>query len=74
MLDNSVELLEHAISYAKSHGFRVRSEGLDGIPGGYCRIGNNPFIFLDQSTTAAQQLTEIMRVLQSNLKTSPSIE
>ncbi len=64
MLDNSVELLEHAIDYAKSHGYRIRTEILDGAAGGFCRIGNAPCIFLDHSSTAAQQLAEIMQVLE----------
>ncbi len=64
MMKNSVELLEHAIGYAKKQGFRVRSETLEGVNGGLCRVGNTTTIFLDQSTTATQQLAEIMAVLQ----------
>jgi len=66
MLDNSVELLEHAIGYAKSHGYRIRTEILDGATAGFCRIGNAPCIFLDQSSTADQQLAEIMAILEKN--------
>jgi hypothetical protein len=65
MFNNSVEILEHAIAYAKKQGIRVRREMLDGTTSGLCRIGNAPCIFLDQSSTADQQLTEIMRALQS---------
>jgi hypothetical protein len=72
MLNNSVELLEQAVEYAKKQGFRVRSESLEGASGGLCRIGNATTIFLDQSATASQQLTEIMAVLQSKVKKAPS--
>ena len=64
MIQNSVDLLEHAIDYAKSRGFIVRMETLDGVSGGYCRIGGEPCIFLDQASTADQQLSEMMRTLE----------
>jgi hypothetical protein len=66
MLNNSVELLEQAVEYAKKQGFRVRSESLGGMPGGLCRIGDASTIFLDQSATASQQLAEIMAVLRNH--------
>ena len=69
MLENSVELLEYAIGYAKSHGYRIRTEILEGAAGGFCRIGNAPCIFLDHSSTAAQQLAEIMQVLERDAST-----
>jgi len=65
MFNNSVELLEHAIDYAKKQGFRVRCETLDGTTSGLCRVGNTTTLFLDQSTTASQQLSEIMAVLKA---------
>lgn len=67
MFNNSVELLEHAIEYAKKQGFHVRNETLDGATSGLCRVGQTAIIFLDQSTTAAQQLTEIMSVLKAKV-------
>ena len=64
MLNNSVELLEHAIIYAKKKGFRIRTEALDGTASGFCLVQGTPNIFLDQASTADQQLVEIMKVLQ----------
>ncbi len=64
MLNNSVDLLEHAIGYAKKRGFHVRTEVLDGTSSGFCVVGGVSCIFLDQSSTADQQLVEIMKVLQ----------
>ncbi len=71
MVNNSVELLEHAIGYAKKQGFRVRLESLEGATSGVCRVGKTTTIFLDQSTTAAQQLAEIMAVLRSDIAKKP---
>ena len=68
MLNNSVELLEHAIDYAKKRGFRVRTEALAGATSGSCRIGSTGHIFLDQSTTADQQLAEIMKYLKKETR------
>ncbi len=73
MSHNSVELLEHAIDYAKKQGIRVRSESLDGATSGFCRIGESTTIFLDPSTTASQQLTEIMAVLQRDTGKSQAL-
>ncbi len=64
MLTNSVDLLEKAIRHAKSLGISVRTEFLEGIPGGLCRIGGKPHLFLDQSQTAADQLDIVMHALR----------
>ena len=63
-ISNSVELLEQALAMAKARGFVVRSELLEGIEGGHCRIGRRDVIFIDPSTTAAEQLSVIMPILQ----------
>jgi hypothetical protein len=63
-ISNSVELLEQALAMAKARGFVVRSELLEGIEGGHCRIGRRDVIFIDPSTTAAEQLSVLMPILQ----------
>jgi hypothetical protein len=64
-LRNSVELLEQAIALASKNGIVVRVEVLDGLEGGYCRLGQREFVFLDPSLTAAEQLEVILPVLQN---------
>jgi hypothetical protein len=63
MKTNSVELLESAVKHAKSLGVAVRAEFMEGLPGGLCRIGNQLYLFLDQSLTAADQLDVVMQAL-----------
>lgn len=64
MLTNSVDLLEKALQHAKSLGILIRSEFLEGTPGGLCRIGDRLHLFLDQSQTAADQLDTVMQALR----------
>ncbi len=64
MATHTIDLLEHAIQVAKEQGVRVRTDWLDGSGGGFCRIGSQPWIFLDLSLSAVEQLTQVAGALR----------
>lgn len=63
MTMNSVELLEKSIRVARSQGYVVRFDPLEGIEGGLCRIGERFHIFLDQTLSAREQLDILIAAL-----------
>lgn len=60
---NSVDILEEALAIAKQLGFDVRNEWLSEMPAGPCRIGAKHVLFVDLSTSASEQLSQVLRGL-----------
>ncbi|HBE68050.1 MAG TPA: hypothetical protein DDW52_07855 [Planctomycetaceae bacterium] len=62
-LANSVDILEEAVAIAKQLGFEVRTEWLAEMPAGPCRIGAKYVLFVDLSTSASEQLSQVLQAL-----------
>jgi len=60
----SIELLDEALNVAKTLGYRIRQEWLDGQGGGLCEFGGKLWFFLDLSQTSTEQLASILEVLR----------
>ena len=63
MATHTLDLLEHAVDVAKQLNFGVRTEWLDGMPSGYCRIRGQRWIFLDISETTTERLQHLTMAL-----------
>jgi len=60
---NVVARLRRRIEDARSLGFKVRLEPLDGELATWCEIGGVPTLFVDLSQTAAEQLQQLDEAL-----------
>jgi hypothetical protein len=59
----SVDRLERLLEIASSEGISVRCEWLGGVRGGLVRIGRNPMLFVDASTSVPEQLEQVQASL-----------
>ena len=60
---NVVARLKRRIDDARSLGFKIRMEPLDGEQATWCEIGGVPTLFVDLSQTAAEQLQQLDEAL-----------
>ena len=60
---NSVESLELMLAIAKEEGIQVRSEWLSGVRGGLVRVGEQPYLFVDESLSVPEQLAQVRSAL-----------
>lgn len=67
---HTVELLECALEYAESIGYRVRQEWLGGTGGGACEFRGQKWIFLDISLNVSEQLALVMETLRGDPEVS----
>lgn len=65
MDQNVVSRLKRRIDEARSLGFKVRMEPLDGEQATWCEIAGVPTLFVDLSQTAAEQLQQLEEALQA---------
>ena len=63
--ENVVMRLKHRMDEARSLGFKVRMEPLDGEQATWCEIAGVPTLFVDLSQTAAEQLRQLDETLES---------
>lgn len=63
--ENVVTRLKHRIDEARSLGFKVRMEPLDGEQATWCEIAGVPTLFVDLSQSAAEQLQQVNEALSS---------
>lgn len=61
--DNVVSRLKQRLKDARSLGFNVRMELLDGEHGTWCEIAGVPTLFVDLAQTAAEQLHQVEETL-----------
>ena len=57
--DTIVQRLKKRIQQAKSLGFEIRNEWLDGLESTWCELGGVQILFLDLSKNAAEQLDQV---------------
>lgn len=74
---HTVELLEEALSVARSLGYGIRHEWMGGT-GGACEIAGKSWLFVDLSLTADEQLDLVIESIKSHpavhsLKLSPAM-
>lgn len=65
--ENVVVRLRGRIAEARTLGFKVRMEALDGEQATWCEIAGVPTLFVDLSQTAAEQLQQLEETLASYL-------
>ncbi len=63
---HTTQLLRDAIALAKSRGFHVRQEWLDGRTGGACELAGKKLIFVDLSLSAIEQLGQVLAALEKD--------
>jgi hypothetical protein len=61
---DAAKLLSLAIEAAKSAGFEVREEILDGAGGGHCVIHGRKCLLLDMTQSHREQLNDVVDALQ----------
>ena len=61
--DNVVARLKRRLRDARTMGFKVRTESLDGEQATWCEIAGIPTLFVDISQTAAEQLRQVDEAL-----------
>jgi len=69
---HTIDLLEEAVQLARTHGWQVRYEWLDGARGGACRLGAKQLLFIDRSLTAAEQLNQVVMALRESSSAAES--
>lgn len=57
--ESIVQRLKTRIAEAKSLGFQIRNEWLDGLESTWCELGGVKILFLDLSISAAEQLQQV---------------
>ncbi len=62
---NVVQRLKNELQKARSLGFKVRMELLDGEQPSWCVIGGVPTLFVDISHSAAEQLRQVDEILHA---------
>jgi hypothetical protein len=67
---NVVERLEQAVLRARSLGFHVRFEFLDGQDATWCEVNGKKSLFIDCALPTAEQLTGLNRALNEFLAQS----
>lgn len=60
------EQMEIALACAEQLGYRVRHEYLGGVTGGACEFAGNSWIFIDLAISPAEQLEQLLAVLESH--------
>ncbi len=76
---HTVDLLKEVLALAEKSGFEIRHEFLGESTGGACRIGGKWLLFVDQSLSAPEQLTQVVqalrssRIVQPEANTSPTL-
>jgi len=61
----TVELIEEAVALARSAGYQIRQEWLEGS-GGACEIAGRRWLFLDLSLSRSEQLEQLVEALQQH--------
>lgn len=75
---HTVELLEEALEAARSLGYQVRHEWLDGSGGGACQFGGKDWLFIDLALSTSDQIDQVVTALiddprSSRLSYSPAL-
>ena len=63
---HAVELLEHALMFARRGGYRIRQEWLDGSAGGTCEFGGERWLFVDLSLDPHERLEQVLVALEQD--------
>lgn len=61
---HTVDLLDRALAAARSMGFTVREEWLDGQCGGACEIRGKRTLFIDLALSPREQLEQVLEALE----------
>ncbi len=69
---HSVDLLKEVLALAEKSGFEIRHDYLGDSTGGACRIGGKWLLFVDQTLTAPEQLTQVVQALRSSRIVQPN--
>ena len=67
---HTADLLEEALKVAKSLGFSIRHEWLDGSGGGGCEIHGQRWIFVDLALGTAEQLAQVTEAISQDAQTA----
>ena len=70
--ENVVVRLKQRLREARSIGFQVRMEALDGEQASWCEIAGVPTLFVDVSQTSAEQLHLVEETLAAYAEATPS--
>lgn len=62
---HTAQLLSIAIDTARSNGFQIREEALDGAGGGHCLIQGQKCLLLDLTQNQEEQLEDVIDALRS---------
>jgi hypothetical protein len=62
---HTARLLAEATELARSLGYRVREDLLEGAGGGHCLVGRDKWILLDVSQTVEEQLSDVIDALRA---------
>lgn len=63
--DTVVCRLKDRIDLARTLGFQIRNEWLDGAESTWCEVGGTKILFIDLSQTAADQLSQVNDAIES---------
>lgn len=61
---NTVQLLQVALTVARSAGYEVRMEWLGGQTGGACEVAGRRWLFVDLALSPAEQLEQVVAALR----------
>ena len=67
---HTADLLEEALKMAKTLGFNIRHEWLDGSGGGGCEIRGERWIFIDLALGTAEQLAQVTEAISQDAQAS----
>jgi hypothetical protein len=62
---NAARLLSMAVEAARSAGYEIREEVLEGAGGGHCVIRGKKCLLLDMTQTHREQLNDVLDALQA---------
>ncbi len=62
---HTMHMLSTALGLARDTGYRIREEPLDGAGGGHCLIQGQPWLLLDLTQSAQEQLDVVLDALQA---------
>ena len=62
---HTAQLLSIAINTARTNGFQIREEALDGAGGGHCLIQGQKCLLLDLTQSQDDQLEDVIDALRS---------
>jgi len=63
---HTLDMRDKAIATAKSLGYEIRQEWLDGQGGGLCEVAGRRILFIDQSQTPMEQLEVVLDALRED--------